>query len=200
MSDATTTPPLHDGDDTQATGEDARCEGSRKGFRRRKHGRLLLGIGVVGLAIWAFLPPSFAGPGRFFGGHHGHARGPLTMEKAQKRLDFAADRISSRIDATDEQRAQLQAVLAPVAKEMIGVHREGQALGDAFAAAIEGGEPDARELETLRKRALQLADKASKRALDTLLEVSAVMTPEQRADLAEDFRRMRKWRRGSRSE
>jgi Spy/CpxP family protein refolding chaperone len=55
---------------------------------------------------------------------------------------------------------------------------------------------DRPKLEALRTDQMKLADAATKRVSDAVADVAEVLTPAQRADLANRVERWQRWRRG----
>jgi len=55
---------------------------------------------------------------------------------------------------------------------------------------------DAEELQALRAQGMDKVDDASTQAVDALAEIASILTPEQRADLADDMEKMHaRWNR-----
>lgn len=184
-------------DDTHGSSTDT--SSSKTGGKRRR--RFFLFAAVAGLgALLVAIPAAFAGPfgggGWRGGGGCSHGGKTMTAEQVRERMDTAADRVMGRVDGTDAQRAEVGALLDKLAPDAVALKKEAKAVKAQLKAAIESGEElDPTELERLRKEGLRLADKASKRALDALLDFQDVLTPEQRAELIGDLQRMQRWHR-----
>ncbi len=204
-SDKRETTPMTESNDTQtdatvtqdpAPQADPEC-GAGRGKRRRRFFvfSAFAALGALLIAIPAALAGPFGARGGPGCGHHrgSHAKTP---EQVREHMDFGADKVLSRIDGTDAQRAEVGALLDKLAPEVFALKTEADTLKDAFHAAIASGqELDPAELERLRVEGLKLADKASKRALDALLDFQEVLTPEQRAELIGDLQRLQRWQR-----
>jgi Spy/CpxP family protein refolding chaperone len=143
--------------------------------------------GLAGLILLGsiLLSSSFAEAG--FGHRQrwsGHG-GPADPEAAREHAEHAADWVLRYVDASDEQRAQVSAIIARSVDDLFGLantHREHR---DAMLELFRSPEIDRVELDRLRRAELELADGASQTLLDALVEAAEVLTPEQRAELME---------------
>jgi Spy/CpxP family protein refolding chaperone len=93
--------------------------------------------------------------------------------------------VLGRLDATGEQEAQVDAVLDRVAPELFALKDDHEALRQDLRAALTAPSIDPAEVESIRADGLKLADEASRVVLGAVVEVARVLTPEQRAELAE---------------
>ncbi|MCB9760618.1 MAG: Spy/CpxP family protein refolding chaperone [Alphaproteobacteria bacterium] len=152
---------------------------------RRHRGRRRFGIlGLLcAFALGAFaLPRAFAA---YTGGHGCHRGGDFTAEEVRDHMGHGADWILDEVDATDAQRDQIDAVLDEAAPEMVELHAEGRGLKDELRGLLAAPTLDREAIEQVRLDGVDLADRASTRALGWMVRVAEVLTPEQRADLAE---------------
>lgn len=85
-----------------------------------------------------------------------------------------------RVNVTPEQRAQIQKILQTSRDEMLARHEAGRALREQSMALFAQPTVDANALEALRQQRLAMHDAATKRRDATMLEISRVLTPEQR--------------------
>jgi len=127
-------------------------------------------------AMWAQGPggggPRHGGPeGRMFGG------GLMRM------LD--------RVNATPQQRAQIEQILKAGAADRRAQFEAHRALREQGMALFAQPTVDAAAVEALRQKQLAMHDAATKRMMDTMIEISRVLTPEQRKQLA-DFMAQRR--------
>ena len=139
---------------------------------------LLVGVaGSVGLAAWA--QP------------HGHAMmgGPGLM------MGHGLDRALGEVGASDAQRAQvkqiMQAAMADVRQQRAATRELRQQALQLFTQPTV----DANAAEALRQQMLAQHDAASKRMLQAMLDVSRVLTPEQRTKLGERLQQRREMMR-----
>jgi periplasmic protein CpxP/Spy len=162
------------------------------GNRRRFFSGLALG-GVLG-ALAASTANAWShsdGPSGWHG--RGWCRGSQMDPAAEReRAAFATDWVLGRIDATPEQREQVKAVVAGVLQDLAPLRDQHRQNRDAMLTALAQPTIDAATLDRLRRAELELADRASRRILAAVTDVSGVLTPEQRSrllEMAERFRR-----------
>ena len=135
--------------------------------------RLILGVMVaVGatLTLTAWAQPH-GGPGMFMG----------HPEHMGRMLDHMLDSVS----ATDAQRTQIKQIAQAAATDMKAQHEAGKALRERAAQLFTQPSVDANAAEALRQQMLQQHDQVTRRAMLAMLDVSRVLTPEQRTKLAE---------------
>ena len=95
------------------------------------------------------------------------------------------ERALDAVNATAEQRAQVRQIADAARADLRAQHDASRALHDQAAQLFTQPTVDARAAEALRQQMLAQHDQASKRMLQAMLDVSRVLTPEQRAKLAE---------------
>jgi Spy/CpxP family protein refolding chaperone len=162
---------------------------------RGSHRRLLAGLltgGVIGgllagaVSAWSHSEAP--------GGWHGrgwcrtHTANPAGE---RERLEFAADWVLNKIQATDAQREQVKGVLGQALQDLAPLRDRHRQHRDALAAALGQPAVDRAALEELRRAELELAEQASTRIVTALADIADALTPEQRAELlklAEQFR------------
>ena len=164
--------------------EGARC--SRRGGRRR-WGRK---IGVLAILLLGLAGVRAAVAGG--GGHCGSHGGPVTAEAVSEHMSWATDRALDHVDATDDQYKAVDGIVAESAPELAGFAGEGRALKGRMKDALVANPTDRAALESLRVEALALADRASAAALDDVVKLASVLTPEQRQKLAETWEKHKK--------
>ncbi len=137
--------------------------------------RLLAATTAIALAAFA-AQPSAAAPHEDHGGRgaYGMMGGPRMVE-----------RMLDTVNATPEQRSQIKQILDTARTEQRAQHEAGRKLRDDTMALFTQPTVDARAAEALRQQMLAQHDQASKRMLQTMLDVSRVLTPEQRKTLAD---------------
>ena len=111
--------------------------------------------------------------------------GPIDAERMGKFADKRMHRMLKSVDATDAQKEKVSAIVkasleqgAPLAEKMRDNHLQMRKL--MSAATI-----DKAAIESMRAEQITLMDEASKRMTSTMLAVAEVLTPGQRAKLAE---------------
>ena len=115
------------------------------------------------------------------GGHSGHGGmfGGMTT------------RLLDRVNATPEQRTQIEQIVKANAGEMRAQREAGRALREQAMALFAQPTVDANAVEALRQKQLAMHDAASKRMSTTMLEISRVLTPEQRKQIADSMSQRR---------
>ena len=116
-------------------------------------------------------------------------------ERFERFVEWKIDDMLDEVDATDDQRTQVRAIATAAIADMGEFHefkREGR---QALVEALTKETVDREALETLRLRKLETADRASQRLLTALADAADVLTPAQRAELAEEWE-SRDWHHG----
>ena len=112
------------------------------------------------------------------GGHGGQGGGFLVGNVRM------LDRMLDSINATTDQRTQIKAIAAAAQTDLKALHDQGRSLREQSAAVFTQPNVDARAAETLRQQMLAQHDQASKRTMQAMLDISRVLTPEQRQAVA----------------
>ncbi|MES2959116.1 MAG: Spy/CpxP family protein refolding chaperone [Pseudomonadota bacterium] len=128
-------------------------------------------LGSVALSAWAQ---------GGYGGHGGH-RGGMGMPMQGRMVE----RMLDSVNATAEQRTQIKQITERAATERRAQFESGRALREQSLKVFTQPVVDANAAEALRQQMLQQHDQASRRTMQTMLEVSRVLTPEQRKLLAD---------------
>ena len=157
---------------------------------------VLLAIGATAAQTASAEPQGMHG-GEYRAGHAdgdmGHGRGmgmgmgtgmgmgsPRTM-----------DRLLDAVNASAEQRTQIKQITDAARADMKAQHATGRQLRGDSAALFAQPTVDARAAEALRQQMLARHDQASKRQLQMMLDISRVLTPEQRRTLADKMAQRR---------
>lgn len=161
----------------------------RPSARTQRRRALLVGLPLLALGAAttvAVAAPRVGGGEAGWRGHHG-CKGAEVQSAAELRrhMDRGAGFLLDRVDATPEQEERVGAILDELAEPAFALKAEGQELRADVHASLDGGRVDAEALEEARQDGLDLADRASALALDAFVDLAAVLTPEQRAELAE---------------
>jgi len=183
--------------DNNLSGEsEKKCASHRKScgdsHGRRCGGRYRMGfiVGVIALVSIGFMT----------GCHHGHspyASGSgIDVEKIGKMTEKRLDHMLDEVDASDEQKAKANEIVKRSLSE--GAPKAGQ-LRDSrqqFAKLLAAPTLDKAAIEQLRVEQIHGADEMSKIAIQTMVQVAEVLTPEQRKNLAEEIADKMEHRRG----
>lgn len=140
--------------------------GSRRGLRWLVAGTVLAVSATVGLSAWAHGRGGMGGPGMFMGGH-------------------GIEHMLDGLNATEQQRTQIKQIAQQAAADMRAQHDTRRALRDRAMQVFAAPNVDAAAAESVRQEMLSQHDASSRRMLQAMLDVSRVLTPEQRAQLAE---------------
>lgn len=176
------------------------CYGSRqqghcpRGHRGRCFGKLLGVMLVFGLGFFAgksyACEPGWGhhgGPGAFMSGK------TMNVEQMSKFADRRTRHMLDEVKASDAQKAKASALVsasvergAPLAGKLRDNHVQMRKL--MSAAMI-----DKAAIEALRAEQIRLMDEASKLMTQTMQDVAEVLTPEQRAKLADKLENRHGW-------
>ncbi len=170
-----------------------KCVSHRKcGGGRHKLGRV---IGMIALVSIGFMT------GKAFSSesgchHHGGPGGGINMERISKMAGKPLDHMLDEVDASDEQKAKAQEIVkrsldegAPMAEQLRDSRQK-------FAKLLTASTLDKAAIEQLRADQIRGADEMSKIAIQTIVQVAEVLTPEQRKALAEEMADKMEHRRG----
>ena len=115
------------------------------------------------------------------GGGHGMMMFGGPPEHMGRRIDHMLD----GLNATDAQRAQIKQIAMAAAADLRAQRDAGKGLREKSLQIFSAPNVDAGAAESVRAQMQAQHDQASRRTLQALLEVSKVLTPEQRAKLGE---------------
>ena len=102
-----------------------------------------------------------------------------------ERLGRMVDRMLDGLNATDAQRSQIKQIAQAAGVDMKAQRDGHRALHEKALQIFTAPTVDAAAAEQVRQQMLAQHDQMSKRALQAMVEVSKVLTPEQRAKLGE---------------
>ena len=117
----------------------------------------------------------------------------LSPEQRAERADFATDWVLKRVDATEEQKVRIKAIVQDAIKDLGQVREQHMQNRQAFMDALTQPSVDRASLQQLRKAELQLAESVSDRLVNAIADAADVLTPEQRGKLAEMANQFRRW-------
>ncbi|MBG6144533.1 Spy/CpxP family protein refolding chaperone [Labrenzia sp. EL_142] len=117
----------------------------------------------------------------------------MSDDDIKERLTRVVRHVAIEIDATPEQQTEIVSIVTPVALGMKENHREFASVSEDLRALLLAQEIDRVAIEALRAEKLAVADEISKTLTAMIVDVAAVLTPGQRAQLderIEEFRAM----------
>lgn len=150
--------------------------------------RLMLAGLVLAVAGTVTLTANAAPPeGGRAGMHHGETGGGHGMMGGGHGMMGGrhVGHMLDAVNATPEQRAQIKQIMDSARNDLRSQRESGRTLRQQQMQLFAQPTVDARAAETLRQQMLAQHDAASKRMLQAMLDVSRVLTPEQRQKLAE---------------
>jgi Spy/CpxP family protein refolding chaperone len=121
-----------------------------------------------------------------FGRHHG---GPPDAEAVRERVAFGLEWGLRKLDATPEQEQQIQVIAADAVDRMIALHEGRAESKETLRALVTAEQVDRAALEAWRAQQIATFDRASQQLADSVASALDVLTPEQRAQLAEEMAR-----------
>jgi len=165
--------------------------------------RLLVATAVLALA-GGLVQTAMAAPHGPHGGHGEHGAmsalgGMGAMATAHPRQ---MERMFESIGASAEQRVQIKQIMESARADLKAQREAGRALREQGQALFLQPNVDANAVEALRQQMLKQHDQASKRTMQAMIDVSRVLTPEQRkamADLRAERRAMMERHRAERA-
>ncbi|WP_374600245.1 Spy/CpxP family protein refolding chaperone [Niveibacterium sp.] len=118
-------------------------------------------------------------------GMHGHASSTQhSPDEINRHIEHMLKHFYAEIDATDAQRARIEPLVKQAATELMPLHDRFHA-SHADALNLLAEAPDRAALERFRAGQMQAMDQASRRLTQLIADVSDVLTPTQRKQLAE---------------
>jgi Spy/CpxP family protein refolding chaperone len=156
----------------------------------------IAGIAAASIAL-AGAALSWHGHARAFGPGHGPMHGgweQMDPETMGKRIEAMTAYRLADIDATAEQKSRITAIMKGAANDLASLRGQGRELRRKSMQLLAAATIDRAQLEALRVQQMQLHETVSRRMLQALTDSAEVLTPEQRAKLAE--RRLRRFERG----
>ena len=146
--------------------------------------RALSFVAVVGVSAGAAFSAQAQDMGMREGGHEGR---PAMMHfgGSPEHMMRGIDPMLDSVNATDAQRTHIKQIVQAAATDLKAQHEGGRALRQKALQIFAAPNVDAAGAEALRQQMSAQHDQASKRMLALMLDVSKVLTPEQRVKLAE---------------
>jgi len=122
------------------------------------------------------------GPGPMHGAGPG---GMMMFGGSPEHVARHVDHMLDGLNASDAQRTQIKQIAQAAAADLKAQREAGKALRERGLQIFAAPTVDANAAESVRQQIEAQHDQASRRMLQAMLDVSRVLTPEQRAKLAE---------------
>jgi len=158
----------------------ASAQPAQRGLRWLMLTMLVAASATVAMSAWA--QPMRHGPG---GG------GMMMFGGSPERVGRGVDRMLDGLNATDAQRTQVKQIAQAAAADMKTQHEATRALREKSQQIFAAPTVDAAAAESVRQQLVVKHDESSRRMLQAMLDISRVLTPEQRAKLAERMNKRR---------
>ncbi|MBA3597171.1 MAG: Spy/CpxP family protein refolding chaperone [Methylibium sp.] len=141
---------------------------------------VLLGVTVAlaGASVAAWADPGRGQHAQYE--HHGHHGGAMRGGSPRH-----IERMLDSVNATDAQRAQIRQIAEAAAAENKDRRAAGRSLRQQQMELFAQPTVDANAVEALRRQMLAEHDQTSQRMTQAMLDISRLLTPEQRAQMAE---------------
>jgi protein CpxP len=119
--------------------------------------------------------------------HTAGGHGPMMAGRSTEDHLEHMQALLTKIGASEAQKTQIGAILKPAIDDMKSTHDAHFAAFKQFHEAISAPSIDRAQLETLRAAQVKLLDEASKRLVIAISDAAEVLSPEQRATLAQEI-------------
>jgi Spy/CpxP family protein refolding chaperone len=148
---------------------------------------LLLGIvagslAVAGLGVYRHHAMGF---GQGWRSHHWMQDGPRDEQFAPRRIERMIGFAARRLDATEDQKKRLTEIAQAAARDLQPLRAKMRDARRQARQLLTAPTVDRAALEALRAAQLAEADAASRRMVQAIADAAEVLTPEQRAKLAQ---------------
>jgi len=118
-------------------------------------------------------------------GHDGHHRGGPAMMAPGGLFGGHIEHMLDVVNATDAQRSQIEAIFKAARQDLSGQREAGMKLHQQMATLYTATNIDAAAIEATRAQISAQHEAASKRLSQASIDAARVLTPEQRAKIAE---------------
>jgi protein CpxP len=151
----------------------------RKMFIARVIGAGVLVLAAAGVTFSAVAQAHEHGMGGMGG------PGMMMFGGAPEHVGRMIDHMLDGLNATDAQRTQIKQIAVAAATDLKAQREAGRGLHERAAQIFTAPTVDANAAESVRQQMLTQHDQASRRVLQAIIDVSRVLTPEQRAKIGE---------------
>ncbi|MBG6078791.1 Spy/CpxP family protein refolding chaperone [Rubrivivax gelatinosus] len=104
---------------------------------------------------------------------------------------YMLPRLLDDVDASKAQRKQIREIVGDAQDDLLEQRDEHRRLAEQMAELFAQPSVDAKAVEALRQKMLAEHDKSSRRMTQAMLDVSRVLTPEQRQKIAAEMKSRR---------
>ena len=161
-----------------ATMTSATASGAR-GLKRLAAGVVIAITATIALSAWA--QPGGGHQHDGFGGHGMFMGSP-------EHVGRAVDHMLDGLNATDAQRTQIKQIVQQAAADLKAQHDSARGLHEKSLQIFTAPTVDAAAAESVRQQMIAQHDASSRRVLQAMLDISRVLTPEQRAKVADHMK------------
>ncbi len=165
--------------------ENPRCRGNRK---HRLGRRIRLTVGALTLvAVGAVLGAGATAQAGRMGGWHGFGHHGGFAKTEEQLREQAADKtawVLGRIDATPEQETRINDIITSLVGDLYPLRGEHREYRRQLITELARPQVDGEALERIRADGMALANSASKTLVNAVVDVTEVLSVEQRQELA----------------
>ena len=154
----------------------------KRSARQRGLKWLAAAVVVATTAVVSLSAVAQHGPGRGPGGPDGFG-GPGLFVGPPEHAARAVDHMLRGLDATDAQKSQITQIVQAAGVDLKSQRDAERALHDRALQIFTAPTVDPAQAESVRQQMLAQHDTASRRVLQAMLDVSRVLTPDQRAKI-----------------
>lgn len=171
--------------------ESSRNQSASSSHHKRGRRWILAGLAATVIGALSLAGISYADNGGTWRGHHGGMGMHDALDPAQ--MDRHVDDMVNHLvaDGTSEQKAKIAAIAKAALTDLQPLREKHHAAHEQAIKLLTARSIDRAALERLRADELQLADQLSRRLTQAFADSAEVMTPEQRAKLAEHIKHQR---------
>lgn len=117
-------------------------------------------------------------------GCHDHGHRFFNPDRVRQMVDWKVDDVLDSIDATPDQRAQIEAIVDQLMDEGQALHQEMQSSHAEIVQEWLKDQPDTQKIFDLVDANAETKAVFAKKVAQALLDVQAILTPEQRSLIA----------------